>query len=310
MKFLFGPVPSRRLGRSLGIDIISPKSCSFDCIYCELGPTTNKTITRQRFVDPGDVLKEVHEYLRHNPQIDYVTFSGSGEPTLSTDIGLLIREIKLQHHTYPIAVLTNSSLLGRPDVQEDLRQADVVIASLDAATEDVFERINQPHPAVLLQNIIDGLIAFREQFSGQLWLEILFCKDINDSPEHVKALAGIVARIQPHKVQLGTVFRPPALPSVMPVSSEFLQQIAPQFGPNAEVVASFRPATIQALPEEARQGILNMLRRRPCSVNDTAQALGLSRDEVGQWMDVLESEGAVDRVYFSGEVYYQAKKTQ
>lgn len=308
MKFLFGPVPSRRLGRSLGIDIVSHKSCGFDCIYCELGSTTNKTVMRQRFVDPGDVLKEVHEYLRHAPQLDYVTFSGSGEPTLSTDIGLLVKEIKL-HYTYPIAVLTNSSLLGRADVQEDLRQIDVVIASLDAGTEEVLERINQPHPSVRLQDIIDGLIAFREQFSGQLWLEILFCKDVNDSPEHVKALAGIATRIRPHKVQLGTVFRPPADPTVTPVSTEFLHEIAPQFAPAAEVVSSFRPATVQALSEGAREKILDMLQRRPCSLKETSQALGLSRDEVGQWIDVLESEGAIERIYFSGDVYYQARKT-
>ena len=308
MKFLFGPVPSRRLGRSLGIDIVSHKSCSFDCVYCELGSTTNKTVMRQRFVDPGDVLKEVHEHLRHGPQIDYVTFSGSGEPTLSTDIGLLVKEIKL-HYTYAIAVLTNSSLLGRADVQEDLRQVDVVIASLDAGTEEVLERINQPHPAIRLQEIIDGLIAFREQFSGQLWLEILFCKDVNDSPEHVKALAGIAARIRPHKVQLGTVFRPPADPAVMPVSTEFLHEIAPQFGPAAEVVSSFRPAAVQALSEGAREKILAMLQRRPCTLKETSQALGLSRDEVGQWIDVLESEGAIDRTYFSGNLYYQARKT-
>ena len=308
MKFLFGPVPSRRLGRSLGIDIVSHKSCGFDCIYCELGSTTNKTVMRQRFVDPGDVLKEVHEYLRHGPSIDYVTFSGSGEPTLSTDIGLLVKEIKL-HYTYAIAVLTNSSLLGRADVQEDLRQIDVVIASLDAGTEEVLERINQPHPAIRLQEIIDGLIAFRKQFSGQLWLEILFCKDVNDSLEHVKALAGIAARIQPHKVQLGTVFRPPVDLSVMPVSTEFLHEIAPQFVPTAEVVSSFRPAAVQALSEGAREKILAMLQRRPCSLKETSQALGLSRDEVGQWIDVLESEGAIDRIYFSGNLYYQARKT-
>jgi wyosine [tRNA(Phe)-imidazoG37] synthetase (radical SAM superfamily) len=308
MKFLFGPVPSRRLGRSLGIDLVTHKSCGFDCVYCELGPTTNKTVRRRRFVDPGDVLKEVHEYLRHGPPIDYVTFSGSGEPTLSTDIGTLIHNIK-QHYSYPIAVLTNSSLLGQPDVQEDLRQVDVVIASLDAGTDEIFERINQPHPALRLQEIIDGLIAFRQQFSGQLWLEILFCKDINDSPEHVKALAGIAARIQPHKVQLGTVFRPPADPAVMPVSAEFLQEIAPQFGPAVEIVASFRPATVQDLSEGAREKILAMLQRRPCTLKETSQALGLSRDEVGQWIDVLESEGALERVYFSDEIYYQARKT-
>jgi wyosine [tRNA(Phe)-imidazoG37] synthetase (radical SAM superfamily) len=307
MKFLFGPVPSRRLGRSLGVDVITYKSCSFDCIYCELGSTTNKTVTRQRFVDPDEVLKELHEYLRHSPQIDYVTFSGSGEPTLSTDLGHLIHEIK-QYYTYPVAVLTNSSLLGRRDVQEDLRQTDVVIASLDAGTDDVFERINHPHPAVRLQDIINGLIAFREQFRGQLWLEILFCKGVNDSPEQVKALAGIAARIRPHKVQLGTVFRPPTDPSVMPVSTEFLHEIAQQFGPTAEVVSAFRPAAVKELSEGARERILSMLQRRPCSVNETAQSLGLSRDEVGQWIDVLESEGAIERIYFSGDLYYQAKK--
>ena len=227
---------------------------------------------------------------------------------MSADLGYLIREIK-QHYTYPIAVLTNSSLLGRPDVQEDLCKADVVIASLDAATAQVFERINQPHPAARLQEIIDGLISFREQFSGQLWLEILFCKGINDSAEHVKALAGIAARIRPHKVQLGTVFRPPADRSVKPVSSEFLHEIAPQFGPTAEVVSSFRPATVEALSEGAREKILAMLQRRPCSLKETAEGLGLSRDEVGQWIDVLESEGVIERVYFSGDLYYQSKKT-
>jgi wyosine [tRNA(Phe)-imidazoG37] synthetase (radical SAM superfamily) len=165
-KYIFGPVPSRRLGRSLGVDLVPYKTCTFDCIYCDLGRTTHKTVSRQSYVPPEEIQGELELYLSVlDKKPDYITLSGSGEPTLNTNVGEIIRKIKKITST-PAAVLTNGSLLSMDGVREDLSEADVVLPSLDAITPALFEYINRPHPSLGIEDIISGLIQFRKQYQG------------------------------------------------------------------------------------------------------------------------------------------------
>src|SRR4030043_1698001 len=175
-QLLYGPVPSRRLGRSLGIDLIPHKICTYDCIYCQIGKTTKKTLLRKEYVPEKEVLEEVKTFLlKGSSSIDYLSLSGSGEPTLHSKIRSIIKTIK-EITTIPVAVLTNGFLLSRQKVRQDLLKADVVLPSLDAVSQDVFERINRPQQDSSIKRIIEGMVEFRKIYKGQIWIEILFCK--------------------------------------------------------------------------------------------------------------------------------------
>ena len=163
---LYGPVPSRRLGFSLGVDFIPFKTCSLDCIYCQLGHVSEKTVTRKKFIPASEILSQIKEKIGSGVRIDYITFSGSGEPTLNSEIGKLIRDIK-QLTKIPVAVLTNSTLLQHNGVRSDLSAADLVIPSLDAVTQDVFEKVNRPHPSLRISDDIAAMKKFRQQIKAQ-----------------------------------------------------------------------------------------------------------------------------------------------
>ncbi len=187
MQFLFGPVPSRRLGLSLGINIIPHKVCNFNCVYCEVGRTTSLINDRRSFYNPEDIEKDFKENYEKMGKFDFITFSGSGEPTLNKDIGRFIRYVK-SFNLAKIAVLTNGSLLNLADVQEDLMDADVIIPSLDAANQEAFKKINRAHGSLKIDDIINGIKEFRDKFNGEIWLEVLFVKDFNDSQKDIEEL--------------------------------------------------------------------------------------------------------------------------
>ena len=234
-KYLFGPLNSRRLGLSLGVDIIPPKTCPLNCIYCEVGRTTRLTLLRKEYVPSDAVVREVHDALEGYPHLDHITFSGSGEPTLNSALGLMIAQIKNQT-AIPVAVLTNGVLLSEKDVRQDLMKADVVLPSLDAASIEAFHCINRPHPRLNLFRIIDGLIEFRQEYSGKIWLEILFVRGVNDSPQELERLKWAVEMILPDKVQIHTVSRPPAEIGLQPVTLQFLESAREFFGGTTEVI--------------------------------------------------------------------------
>jgi wyosine [tRNA(Phe)-imidazoG37] synthetase (radical SAM superfamily) len=224
-KYIFGPVPSRRLGRSLGVDLVPYKTCTFDCIYCDLGRTTNKTTSRQSFVSSGEIQKELGltlSFLDQKP--DFITLSGSGEPTLNTETGDIIRRIK-EITAIPTAVLTNSSLLSLDEVRRNLSEADVVLPSLDAITPATFDYINRPHTSLGAKEIISGLIQFRRQYRGQIWLEILFCRGVNDGKKEIERFKEVIERIEPDRIQLNTPVRPPAEDFVFPLTLGQLEEI-------------------------------------------------------------------------------------
>ena len=171
MRFIYGPVPSRRLGRSLGVSPIPRKTCTYSCVYCHLGPTTRLTVARESFFPKDEIYDEIASALPE-ADADYVTFSGDGEPTLCKDLGWLIRRCKADFDT-PVAVITNGSLLSLPEVREELREADLVMPSLDAGSAGVFRQINRPERSLEFDTVIEGLVAFRNEYPGLIWLEVM-----------------------------------------------------------------------------------------------------------------------------------------
>jgi len=237
MKYVFGPVPSRRLGQSLGIDTIPLKTCNWNCVYCQLGRTHPVTNQRKDYYRPGDIVAEVRQALAaHQPDaIDWVTFVGSGEPTLHASIGGLIRQVKTLTDL-PVAVITNGSLLYLPEVRAALRAADAVMPTLDAGTQRLYRQINRPHPEVTFKRLLNGLIDFRREYTGQLWLEIMLVKGLNDTQEALQGIAAAVEHIHPDSVHLSLPTRPPAEPWVRPADEVGLLRARAILGDVAEVI--------------------------------------------------------------------------
>jgi wyosine [tRNA(Phe)-imidazoG37] synthetase (radical SAM superfamily) len=309
LKYIFGPVPSRRLGRSLGIDLVPYKTCSFDCIYCDLGRTTHKTIGRESYVSPKEIQGELEiclSVLEKKP--DYITLSGSGEPTLNTNIGEIIRKIKEITST-PVAVLTNGSLLSMDEVREYLSEADVALPSLDAITPALFEYINRPDPSLRIEEIISGLIQFRKEYRGQIWLEILFCRGVNDGREEIEKFKGVIEKIQPDRVQLNTPVRPPAEDFAFPLTLAQLEEIRERLGDKAEIVSEFAAPAGDKFNSVKDSEILNLIKRRPCTAEDISKALGLHLDEVVKYLEKLLKEGDVHYRMYEHRGYYESAST-
>lgn len=303
----YGPVPSRRLGFSLGVDVLPSKLCSFNCIYCQLGPTARNITRRKEYVSASIVISQIQEILKTKKNIDYITFSGSGEPTLNSKIGQLIQEIK-SLTDIPVAVLTNSSLLTRKSVREALKEADLVVPSLDAATQDVFIKVNRPYPSFRIEKIIQGLKEFRRIFKGSLWLEVMLVKGVNDSSSHILELKKAITEINPDKVQLNTVVRPPAEEFAQPLSLDKLKWIRKALGKKCEIIADF-PRKKQLHPEEnLEKAIVGMIRRRPVTLADISSSLGKHKNEIIKHLDILIKEKRVRAVIHEGLTYYELEK--
>ena len=302
-RYVFGPVPSRRLGRSLGVDLVPFKVCTYDCIYCQLGRTTCKTTERKEWVPLNEVCASLRGALDTKP--DFITLSGSGEPTLFSRPGELIRSIK-DLTDVPVAVLTNGSLLSVPEVRAGLLEADLVVPSLDAGNERLFRIVNRPHEDIAFDRMVEGLIAFRQEYGGRYWLEVLLLGGITAVPAEVERIAEIARRIGPDRVHLNTATRPPAEKSALAVQKAELQRLAAAFGGTATVVADY-PATAQQGEFAARrEDVLNLLRRRPCTVDDIAGGLGLHRNEVVKYVQELVDERLLSTSTSDGRVYYAA----
>lgn len=302
--FIYGPVPSRRLGYSLGIDILPFKTCSLDCIYCQLGPTPQKTVDRKKYFSVKDILSCIKRSVETGHRIDYITFSGSGEPTLNKIIGELINKIK-SFTDIPIAVLTNSTLLSQEEVRKDLLEADLVVPSLDAASQEVFSQINRPHPTLKFKDILSGLIEFRKLFKGKIWLEILFVKDFNDSHAHLLTLKKAIEKIHPDKIHLNTVVRPPADIKAKPISRSSLEKIQKLLGNKAEIVAEFQGGDQMPYQENISKHILDMVKRRPVTLEDISSALGKHRNAILKELNLLLQENKIKTVIYKNQRYYE-----
>jgi wyosine [tRNA(Phe)-imidazoG37] synthetase (radical SAM superfamily) len=302
-RFVYGPVPSRRLGLSLGLSVVPSKTCTIDCIYCQCGRTTRKTLERGRFYPVDEVLAEVRAAVAGR-RVDFLTFSGEGEPTLNRDIGRIIRRLK-QEFTIPVAVLTNATLLTDPQVRRDLYPADLVVPSLDAADDAVFARVNRHHRDLRVADIIRGLVTFRRHFRGRLWLEIMLVKDVNDSPEHLVKLRRAAEDIGPDRVHLNTVVRPPAERRARPLSDDDLAQVRKLFGPRGDVAESPVGRRQRRFEGEADDAIAELVRRRPVTAADICRSLGIDRARLAGRLRRLVRQERIRRVEFQGKVFYE-----
>jgi len=303
--YVFGPVPSRRLGRSLGVDLVPFKTCSYDCIYCQLGRTTRKTVERKKWVPLDQVVSQVQERLSTAP--DYITLSGSGEPTLFSQLGEFVSLVK-ELSDIPVAVLTNGSLLWNEDVQKGLADADLVIPSLDAGDASLFRHINRPHESITFERMVEGIVEFRARFTGTCWLEVFLLGGMTAIPAEMKKIGALIERIQPDRVQLNTVTRPPAENFALPVSKEEMEQLAGIVGTGAEVIADFRGTHSRSEFAARREDVLDLLRRRPCTVGDIASGLGMHVNEVVKYLTELREHGAVAAEIQEGRLYYSARQ--
>jgi len=305
-KYVFGPVPSRRLGRSLGIDLVPFKTCTYNCIYCQLGPTTHLTLEPKEMVSFDKVLEEAREKFRSADGIDYITFSGSGEPTLHSRIGELIREFK-RLTSIPVAVLTNGSLLWQADVQDDLLDADLVIPSLDAPDKGLFRHVNRPHPDLAFDQVVEGLVRFRDRFRGKIWLEVFLLSGITGIAGEVKKIAELARTVRPDLVQLMTATRPAPMDFVEPVSTEEMQGFARLFEVPVDAVPAVSSIARDVLSKAGREEILRLLERRPCTVEDIALGLGIPPAEAEKYVADLDAHGQIKSKRSNGAIYYSAE---
>ena len=307
-KHLFGPVPSRRLGISLGVDLVYHKVCSLDCVYCECGSTTQLTDKRAEYVPVAEVKQELDRYFSSGPDPDYITFSGSGEPTLHNGIATVIDFIRERKKGVSIAVLTNGTLLSRKEVREDLMNADLIIPSLDAADAETFRKINRPCNSIDIQEYIKGIRAMKAEFYGELWLEILILPGYNDTEHSLLKLKEAAGSIRPDKIQLNTLDRPGTSASLTAVPQERLKEIASFFDfDNLEIIASYQGKEGSGFLRQGMvESILETVQRRPCTLEDLSHILGARRAEISKILSDLENRGKIIVLRLERGVFYKA----
>jgi len=308
-KHLFGPVPSRRLGMSLGVDLIPHKICSLNCVYCECGATTVLTHERKEYVPVDEVYSELKDFFKTNPDPDYLTFSGAGEPTLHKHIGEVIAFLKELRPEIPVAVLTNGTLFGNPEVREELMLADLVLPSLDAATDLALRRINRPRRELKASGYIKGLIEFSREFKGEIWLEILILPGYNDGEENLMALKEAIRKINPDRIQLNTLDRPGTVEGLLPARMSQLQEIASFFDlDKVEIIAPPEERNqVKSYRTDVESAILETIARRPCTLADLEKILGLHINEINKYLGVLEEAGKLESVQQERGVFYQVR---
>ncbi|MBW2484031.1 MAG: radical SAM protein [Deltaproteobacteria bacterium] len=324
MKHLFGPVNSRRLGLSQGIDLLPPKTCNFNCIYCEINRAPQLSCERGEHVPTEIILAEIDELLADESRVrdlDVFTITASGEPTLHTGIGTIIRHIK--HKTdKPVAILTNGSQLHLKEVQEDLMAADVVIPSLDAARPESFRRVNRPAKCSEdLETIIGGIADFSRKFTGETWLEVLLVENINDSPEDIVALQKAIARIRPTRVQLNTVARPPFEAFAKPLTRKRMEEVKGEIEKEYDIpVDILAGSKDNEIPDSGKEKegiseklsaadvedeISKMLLRRPCTASEIAETLSMTQPRTSEVLKDMENRGCLTVKIHGGKKYYR-----
>lgn len=308
--YLFGPVPSRRLGMSLGIDVIPRKICTLDCVYCEVGKTTELTTDRKEYVPFSEIEAELLDYFESdNPDPDYFTFSGSGEPTLNTEIGRIIELLRRRKPHIPIAVLTNGTLFHDRELRESLLNVDIVLPSLDAALPESFEKINRPARNLTVENYIEGLVKFREEYTGNIYLESFIIPGYNSSEKDIIALKKAIERIKPDKVQINTLDRPGTVENLRPATRDELKEIVALLdNDNVEIIAAApQRKSIISYRKDAETAIIETIARRPCTLDDLSKILGLHINEINKYLDVLEAENQIENIRQGRGIFYQLK---
>jgi wyosine [tRNA(Phe)-imidazoG37] synthetase (radical SAM superfamily) len=288
------------------VDLIPPKTCPYNCIYCEVGPTTCRSQARFAYQTEA-IIEELAAYLQ-DPGVrpDVITLAGSGEPTLNLGLGRIIREIKTMS-PIPVAVLTNGALLYLPEVRRELAAADIILPSLDAAREETYRAINRPLPELSLESLLEGLISFRREYGGQIWLEVMLLKGLNDTEAELTRLRRVIQKIAPDKIQLNTAVRPVVDDAARPLDQAEMETAAATLGGPVEVIASFSRADIAGSPCQD-DDLVEMLSRRPMTAADLAQVLGLPLDLVRRRLLYLCEIGQVaGQPYCDQEFYRQVE---
>mgnify|MGYP000863712039 CR=1 FL=1 len=295
-KHLFGPVMSRRLGVSLGIDLVPYKYCPLNCVYCEVQSTTNLVTERREFYHVEEILVELDCFMASKPHLDYITFSGAGEPTLNLSIGKIITHVKTHYPEYRLALLTNGILLGDQQLVSEILPCDVILPSLDAATQSVFERVNRPKAGLEISDLISGLVNLRKVYRGLVWLEVFFVPGITDTEEELKALRDAIEQISPDIVQLNSLDRPGTETWVEAVSIQRLKEIRDNWAKSLtmpiEIIAKIKyvPGT-HILDEEVVNLIQGTLSRRPSTAEDLAAMLDIHINEISKVLRELNGHG-------------------
>lgn len=306
-RYLFGPVPSRRLGRSLGIDLVPLKTCTFDCVFCQVGRTTRETIERAEYVPVDAVAAELEDWTRAGGRADCVTLAGSGEPTLHARFGDVL-DIARTVTGARVALLSNGSLFDRSDVRRDAARADLVKGSLSAWDESSYRQVNRGCAGLSFERIVEGLRIFRSEFTGEMWLEVMIVAGVNDAPEQVARIAAIAARIGPDRVHLNTVVRPPADADARAVDPAQLTALAALFRPPAEVIASFGGTPPPGGGRPDATGLLALVERHPSTVEQLAAVANLPVARVRSELKILQNEGRVRCRRQGGDLYYEGAR--
>ncbi len=318
MKYIFGPVPSRRLGQSLGIDPIPLKTCNWNCVYCQLGRTRPVTNERREYVPVEEILLEVKQALgsRANGKIDWVTFVGSGETTLHGRLGELVRAVR-DITPLPLAVITNGSLLYLPEVRAELAAADAILPTIDAGSAELYRRINRPHPDATFERLISGLAAFRAGYAGKLWIEVMMVRGLNDSAQALEGIAKVLHGIKPDAIHINLPTRPPAETWVGPTDGEGLMRALAILGDVAQVVHPAQGSFDLSGYENVVDAIIGIITRHPMRQDELERTLGhWSPKQVSSALEKLETSGQAQIVerygirFWSGAPAYYPNKAQ
>lgn len=304
-RYLFGPVHSRRLGFSLGIDVVPAKTCTFNCIFCQLGRTTLQTIERKEYVPTAEVMAELEKYLESGGHAEYLTFSGSGEPTLHSKLGEMIAQTK-KMTTIPVAVITCGALLYDAQVRRELALADVVLPSLSAALPDTFQALNRPHGTLHLDAIVNGLKSFRQEYRGQIWLEAMLVKGLNDDPREMALLHDAITQIKPDKVHLNTVIRPPAESKAQALSAAELRRMQAILGAKVEIIAELPDMPEPAMGYLVVHDLMQLLARHPATLEEIAESLNCKQEIIWMVLNSLTESGVIEVRKHRGKKFYAA----
>ncbi len=307
-KYLFGPILSRRLGISLGVDLVEYKICNLDCVYCEVGETSAYSTERKEYIPTQEIIKEIEAYLSKSPDVDFITFSGAGEPTLHRDLGKIIDYIKINFKRYKVALITNGTLFSNQELIDEVKNVDVILPNLDAVSEIAFNKINRPDKSLKIAEIIDGLINLRAAFKNEIWLEIFIVPGINDSSDELLLLKNEVVKINPDRVQINTIDRPGAETWIKKPDQLELEKIADFFKPfKVDIIAKYNSPGASKIGEDSRNIILETLRRRPCTMKEISETLNLHINIVNKIIADLLSDGIIVTAVGERGVFYLFK---
>lgn len=292
---------------SLGVDLVPKKVCSLDCVYCEVGKTTKLSLERKEYINADCIKDELTHYLKNNPSPDYITITASGEPTLNQHLGAIIDFIKQTKADIPVALITNGSLLYDPEVRKEMMKADLLLPSLDAATNDVFKKINRPAEDLTVEMCIEGIISLRKEFKGKIWLEVFILPEYNDSKEELTALKEVILKVNPDSIHLNTLDRPGTVANLRGASREELQRVVDFWQMDkVEIVAKLKQVeTQQSYRKDTASAILETVARRPCTLEDLTKMLGLKSEEIEKQLKQLIEECKLESVAQDRGVFYQ-----